>query len=332
MFFKFVNFCGVLGALCVTAPAAATDYHRVDRPGGRDHPIVSRYQGSVLYMYGLESLGVASLVASDKGKPALRTLEGRISNQMYWAPKGASALEVFRNYQHALRAAGFDTLYQCETAQCEQAHVQELVQHLPGKAKWVESDTYVWGIFNSGNQPGFHYISARKTSATGTVHVQVALAGDFGGDSNIEGRVRQFVQVVETAQAELGKVTVDAKAIGDALQRDGKIALYGVLFDTGKASIKDGSSTALQEMAKALNATPALKVFIVGHTDNQGGVDANLGLSQKRAEAVVEQLKTRYGIAPARLEASGVANYAPVGSNANEDGRAKNRRVEMVVR
>jgi OmpA-OmpF porin, OOP family len=73
------------------------------------------------------------------------------------------------------------------------------------------------------------------------------------------------------------------------------------------------------------------KVFILGHTDNQGALDANLALSKARAQAVVDALTSSYKIDGKRLSASGVANYAPLASNANETGRARNRRVEMVL-
>jgi outer membrane protein OmpA-like peptidoglycan-associated protein len=80
-----------------------------------------------------------------------------------------------------------------------------------------------------------------------------------------------------------------------------------------------------------LQANPSMKVFIVGHTDNQGSFSTNLALSQKRAEAVVAALVHDHGVAAARLQAFGDANVAPVASNASEAGRARNRRVEMVV-
>jgi outer membrane protein OmpA-like peptidoglycan-associated protein len=110
------------------------------------------------------------------------------------------------------------------------------------------------------------------------------------------------------------------------------MALYGVNFDTNKAVVRDDSAAQLKEMAAVLKAAPALKVFIVGHTDNQGEFGVNRTLSQKRAEAVVAALSSQYGIAPARLTGYGVASLAPLSANDSEDGRAKNRRVEMVVR
>jgi outer membrane protein OmpA-like peptidoglycan-associated protein len=85
-------------------------------------------------------------------------------------------------------------------------------------------------------------------------------------------------------------------------------------------------------MAALLKAQPAWRVFIVGHTDNVGSYDANQALSQQRAQTVVAALATApYAIDPKRLVAKGVANIAPVASNGDDAGRARNRRVEMVL-
>lgn len=299
-----------------------------DIAGGSDHSMVRRYEGSMLYMYGGENLGQSRIVDVAQGKPVLRKVEGRTANRFYWGPKGRSPLEVHRNYQQALAAAGFKVLYACETDQCEKDRVQPLVQELPREASWKEFNAHVSSIFNSGSQPRFHLVSAAKQVPGGTIHVQVSLS-----DHNEFGRVRQFVQVIEPATLETGKVTVDTRAIQEGLQRDGKVALYGVTFDTNKAVIREQSAEQLEQMAKALKASPSMKVFIVGHTDDQGDFEANLALSQKRAQAVAEALgSAKYGIAASRMTPRGVANLAPVAANSNDEGRAKNRRVELVLR
>jgi len=317
--------------LLAAAPAFAADSLTTDRKGGLDNPVLSRYQGSVLYMFGESKLGTASVVTEQKGKAALLPVEGKVSNRLYLAPAGSSPLEVYRNYRHALEGAGYETVYACETAACEKANVQALIEQLPRKAVWAAAENAVQGTFNSANQPQFHYYSARRNGPAGPTWVSIGIVGGFAG-AGVMSRVRQFVQIIEPATAELGKVTVDAKAITAGLKRDGKMALYGVNFDTNKAVLREDSAAQLGEMASALKAAPELKVFIVGHTDNQGEFSSNTSLSQKRAEAVTSALAGKYGIAANRLVARGVANLAPVASNEEEAGRAKNRRVEMVVR
>jgi outer membrane protein OmpA-like peptidoglycan-associated protein len=127
-------------------------------------------------------------------------------------------------------------------------------------------------------------------------------------------------------------VVADAAAFSNDLKGTGHAAIYGIYFDTAKAVLTPESTPALQEVAKLLATDPALKLWVVGHTDSVGAIDANMRLSQARAEAVVAALTSAHGIAPDRLTGYGVGPLAPVASNASEDGRAKNRRVELVGR
>jgi OOP family OmpA-OmpF porin len=124
-------------------------------------------------------------------------------------------------------------------------------------------------------------------------------------------------------------ISANADAFANSLKTTGHIAVDGILFDTGKATLKPESRQAIGEVVKLLKADASLKVFVVGHTDNAGTVDGNMKLSQARAEAVVQELAND-GINTARLKAYGNGPYAPVASNDAESGRAKNRRVELV--
>ena len=160
-----------------------------------------------------------------------------------------------------------------------------------------------------------------------SVFIPVMNASD---DSPLHNRVGIFVETVEPKPMTTGQVTVGANAMQKGLAAEGKVVLYGVYFDTGEADLKPESKPPLDEMAKLLDADKSIKVFVVGHTDNQGGVDASVSLSQRRAEAIAQALVRDYKIDPKRLVAKGVANFAPVASNDAETGRAKNRRVELV--
>jgi outer membrane protein OmpA-like peptidoglycan-associated protein len=108
--------------------------------------------------------------------------------------------------------------------------------------------------------------------------------------------------------------------------------VYGVYFDTDMAVIQAGSEPTLREMATLLRDNQDLNVYIVGHTDNVGTLDYNMDLSLRRAEAVVEALVKDHGVGSGRLVARGVGPLAPVASNEAEEGRARNRRVELVAR
>lgn len=144
-----------------------------------------------------------------------------------------------------------------------------------------------------------------------------------------KGNGKIWLRIVEKKGMEQ-YIVADAAAFGSDIRATGHAAVYGINFDTGKSTIKAESAQAIGEIAKLLAADPGLKVFVVGHTDNTGTVDGNIKLSQDRGEAVLQALVRDHGIAPARLRSYGCGQYAPVASNDTEEGRAKNRRVELV--
>ena len=125
-------------------------------------------------------------------------------------------------------------------------------------------------------------------------------------------------------------IVSNADAFSNDLKTTGHTSVYGIYFDTGKSEIKPESEQAIGEIAKLLKSDAGLKVHVVGHTDNVGGLEANMKLSRDRAVAVVQALVRNHGIVASRLNAYGDGPYAPVASNDTEEGRAKNRRVELV--
>jgi OmpA-OmpF porin, OOP family len=146
-----------------------------------------------------------------------------------------------------------------------------------------------------------------------------------------KGNGKIWLRIVEK-QAMEQHVVADAASFKNDLAATGHVAVYGIYFDTGKAVLKPESTPALQEVAKLLAGDPALELWVVGHTDAVGQLEANMKLSQDRAEAVVQALTSAHGVAAARLRSHGVGPLAPVASNDAWEGRAKNRRVELVKR
>jgi outer membrane protein OmpA-like peptidoglycan-associated protein len=140
-----------------------------------------------------------------------------------------------------------------------------------------------------------------------------------------------YTLTIVERQAMQQAVVADAAAFKAGLAQSGHVEVPGIFFDTGKSEVRPESDAALKEVVKLLQADPALKVWVVGHTDNTGAEDMNVSLSQARSAAVVKAL-VGMGIAPARLAAHGAGPYAPVAENRTEEGRAKNRRVELVAR
>jgi hypothetical protein len=126
------------------------------------------------------------------------------------------------------------------------------------------------------------------------------------------------------------EIVANAEAMGNDINSTGHVSIYGIYFDFGKAEIRPESDTAIAQISKLLLNNVSLKLYVVGHTDNVGAIDVNMKLSKDRADAVVNSLINRYGIPAARLKSYGVASLVPVASNDTEEGRAKNRRVELV--
>jgi len=146
------------------------------------------------------------------------------------------------------------------------------------------------------------------------------------------GGIQSYTLHIVERQAMKQDVKANADAWMGDLSSTGHVAIYGITFDTDKAEIRPESGPVIAEMAKLMTANPTLSVFIVGHTDTTGTYEHNMTLSQERAAAVVAALVGKHRIAAARMTAVGVGPVAPVATNDNEDGRARNRRVELVKR
>jgi OOP family OmpA-OmpF porin len=153
-----------------------------------------------------------------------------------------------------------------------------------------------------------------------------------GKETWVEVRSYDKMYRVTIVQKEIMKqeVVANAAVMGNDINATGHVAIYGIYFDTGKSEIKPESDAALLEIAKLLKSKGALKLYVVGHTDSVGSFDANMKLSKDRADAVAKALSRKHGIAASRLKPYGVASLSPVASNDTEDGKAKNRRVELV--
>lgn len=144
------------------------------------------------------------------------------------------------------------------------------------------------------------------------------------------GSVYELTTVEKAAMIQ--EVVADAASLARQIGDTGRVAVYGIFFDFNKSDLKAESKPALDEIARLLTRDPQLKLLVVGHTDNVGEIRYNMALSQARAEAVVRALVTDYKVDAGRLGPYGVGPLSPVASNKTEQGRAGNRRVELVGR
>jgi OOP family OmpA-OmpF porin len=315
-----------LFAASVCAPASAGIYK--ERKGAKDHPLVSRFQGAILHNYGVVNFDQVKVPLSGTKD---ETIEGKIYNYFYVIPIDRTGIEVYRNYKAALEKTGFQILAACEEErECEKQRLGRNASewtHRPDA--WIGGYESISALDQNGNYPP-RYLAARLKRATGDVTVLLLTQATSSTQKDAGVGAPYFLQVIEARQMETGNVTVNAASMAKGLAADGKMALYGIYFDTAKAEVKPDSKAQLEEMAKLLTAQKTLKVYIVGHTDNQGTPEGNLALSQKRAEAIVAALAKEYKIDARRMQARGAASFSPVASNASDAGRARNRRVELV--
>lgn len=126
-------------------------------------------------------------------------------------------------------------------------------------------------------------------------------------------------------------ITAHTEGLQSGLAQKGHVEVPGILFDFGKSEVKPESEPALKEIVTLLQGDPKLKIWIVGHTDAVGSAESNVTLSNARAAAVVKVLTQKMGIDQKRLAPFGAGPYAPVASNTSDNGRAQNRRVELVA-
>jgi OOP family OmpA-OmpF porin len=304
--------CALLG---LAAMLGSPSSHADDR--GTDHPAVARYPGAVIDHYDFKEFEQAQLLLS---KPVKRgndfvsekvlPVEGAVTYINYSMGNTVSALQVFRNYQSALKRSGFKELFVCERP-CIDGNLGDLKETLGAR------DLYLNGHHD------IQYLAAQR----GNTYVSLAV-DSFGSGSGTYA----FLFVIDKGSLDDGKMAITGDSpIAKALADSGRIDLYGFYFDTGKAKLQAGSDKTLAELAQVLKDNPTLKVQVIGHTDNVGSEASNQPLSQDRARAVTEALSKRQGLAAERLEALGRGASQPVAPNDSEDGRARNRRVEIVA-
>ena len=293
---------------------AAAPNFAADVAGSSDYPGIGRFPGSEIKTYQIENYGETALAtgpvksAADAEKTS-RKVEGKITRTVYRVPPRSAALEVCRNFETRVGEAGFETIFSGGPAEIR-----------PYEFKYKHPVEILDEISMTDE---IHYLAANKTVGGAEVYLSVLVSPHSGGDG-----LRVRLIAVETKAMEMRMV--DAKKMRLDIGETGKVALYGIYFDHDKAVVKPESKPTLDEIAKLLGAAPSLKLIVVGHTDNAGSFDYNQNLSRSRARAVVDALIADYNIAQGRLRSDGVGYLAPAATNDTEEGRALNRRVELV--
>ena len=302
-----------------------------DVVGSKDPAGMKRYEGSELIGYRAPKFDEYSLplgTPTSMAPPVYaksKQIEGLVSYYTYLAPEGRTPTELFRNYKQEFQRLGIQTLYEKNAGQAgwfgptldKVAEESDLSQILA----YDEADERIMVGKSKDANPSYYlvFVTAYKD---GVIPERL--------QSKVQkGRALAQLVVVTPEHMEKKMAFVNADDMKQALHESGKVALYGVYFDTDKDVVKSESQPTLEEIAKLLKGEPSLRLHVVGHTDNQGKAEYNLDLSRRRAASVVREL-AKMGIAANRLDSFGCGLYSPVASNGTEDGRAKNRRVELV--
>lgn len=309
---------------CAFAPAAVA----------QDHPLLGRYGDARQAGSWVDSFNEVKIVTGridDKDHahsgPGWTAVEGKITLMYYILPQGRSALEVQRNYEQSLKSRGFEIMFSCSTmaGSCFTGAWPGLFLGLaleePVDLPRVNGN-YVRNYFNNGDG---RYTYAKLARPNGPAHVSLAFSDDPAGERLLVARV------IESAKMDADMVKVaSADQMSSDLQSKGWVNVYGILFDYDRADVKPESQPQLQQIADLLKRDPSLRLDVVGHTDNKGGADYNRRLSDLRAFAIVAELATRHGVDRARLTPVGKGMDSPIASNADDAGRALNRRVELI--
>ncbi|MDT0618722.1 OmpA family protein [Salinisphaera sp. P385] len=300
---------GLLLGMCGTAWAQSAD---VPAPGAAETVSdESRPQAT----YDLIIAPAEDPGGIDANLAATRTVDGPLSRRVYRSPADQSPEAVLDAMAGDLREAGFEIVFRCADEACGGP---AFLQASPGGRHDAERF-----ILDTG---AVGYLAARDDRPGGDRFVAVQSSASAAGEG-----VFTLVDVIDASPRELSAITVDAEEMGRRLDEQGRVALYGIYFDTDSARLRDASDPTLTEIGKLMRQRPDLRLLVVGHTDTRGELEYNIDLSRRRAEAVVEALVGDQDVTRGRLKPWGVGFTSPAASNSDADGRSRNRRVELVV-
>lgn len=333
---------------------------KADIAGAKDPAWLKRYEGSFIVSREFRRFDAVAFPASkliksedSEDRDAYNNLvhrakqvikaEGEYTRLVYIAPEERSPLEVLRNYTDEVEAAGGKVVWQCVDKECggdihgndHGGGWQGLMEQIYPQNR-MKDEAFSNGSCATGGTPGEQQYALATIPVEGGGRRVLGLYAFAIQTSTyckaLNGRTGMLVVAVDEKLREKKMVTVSAGDMAKALDADGRIALYGITFDTDRSTIRAESKDTIAQIAALLKQQPKLELDVVGHTDNAGGAEHNRKLSQRRADAVVVALVEDHGIDEARLHARGEGMDKPVGDNATDAGRAKNRRVELVKR
>lgn len=255
--------------------------------------------------------------------PTLRT-EGQVTRQVWTiAANRATTLDLIEPLRQQLESAGFEVLLNCETRACGGFDFRFAADVLPEPEMHVDlGDFRFLSARRVREDAPPEFVTLMVSRSSDKAYVQMVATGEGSGGT------------AEVALSTRGPRAEDVSApatLAAALAEHGSAVLDGVRFQSGSASLGDAVPPILEDLAKWLQEDASRHVVLVGHTDASGSLAANIALSRKRARAVRRYLIERAGIPAGQVDAEGVGYLSPRASNETEEGRAANRRVEVVL-
>ena len=324
-----------IAALALCASLAFTSASAADIAGSKDPPFLKRYEGSEIVSYqtlSYESYKYCVKNPADPNGPWLwKDVEGQITRVFYRVPAGHTVLEIYRNYEQAIKDAGF--AIDANNASFQSRDWADNFYH----QSWQTQTDNAWTNLGLARTQRMGYLSATgaKNGQAVTVAVYVANYREPVDVTYTKPQHFNTDNVVVVADVVVSKAVVNkmvelkAADIAEALATKGTVSIYGIYFDTDKSEVKPDSKPTLDEVASVLKIDRGLKLEVSGHTDSTGDKAHNAKLSEARAQAVVKALVGSYGIDAKRLSAKGYGDTMPVAPNTSDENKAKNRRVEL---
>jgi peptidoglycan-associated lipoprotein len=254
-------------------------------------------------------------------------VEGARTRLLYVAPLERTSLEVMRNYKDALLAGGFKVLFECNRQTCGDSPERPFLEF--NASRRLNATQEMEYAFAAGVVDP-RMLVVKLDRPQGTAHVIVFVAfQDNVANKAASNRVAVFVDIVESGTMEKRMVTVQAPEMATNIGRDGKQAIYGIYFDFDKADIKPEYRDIVQAHAAYLAQNSGTKVTLEGNTDERGTREYNMGLGERRANAVKSVL-TLQGASAGQVDTVSYGEERPVAMGHDEQSWGQNRRVEIV--
>lgn len=308
-----------------------------DVEGAIEHPLISKYENSCIVGYNVTKFDAVSIPISNGEIVA----EGKVIDFLYALDNSnnTTVLEVQKNFEEALESSGLEIVHSA-FGKKKASFNGSIRRNYPsiGGTDYIGSFTHLKDkncrlAFNHmgrnlENELAYFVAQGNKNETDYTLVIFINVAR--GNPEIVKDKIYIQAKIIESEAMETGKVTISS--IEDKIKNEGKEIFHNILFDFGSDKLTEKSFEVIKTLSDYLNANKDKNYYIVGHTDNVGSLNSNQSLSKKRAQAVLTVLTTKYGVSASQISAHGVGQLSPLAINTTEEGKALNRRVEIVLR